>query len=348
MAHTTHFEREIREQPEIIRTQIARGRAASDAVAQAIRAFNPKSVVIAARGSSDNAARYAQYVFGAHNRLTVALAAPSLFTIYGAEPSLAGMLVIGVSQSGQSPDIAAVVQAGARQGAMTVAITNDPASPLAKSAAHCLPLYAGEERAVAATKTYTSQLVALAMLSASLEVSESRWADITALPEHAANAIASSPPAEPLASRFRYAERFVVIGRGFNYATAFEVALKLKETSYVVAEPYSSADFRHGPAALLEKGFPVVLIAPSGGVVEDVAGLFALLDERRTEVVAISDQASILDRARTRLPVPANVPEWLSPVVTVIPGQLFALGLATTRGLDPDAPRGLSKVTHTR
>ena len=233
----------------------------------------PRYVVIAARGSSDNAARYAQYLFGAHNRLAVCLATPSLFTFYDAAPSLAGALVIGVSQSGQSPDIVAVVESGRKQGALTLAITNRPGSPLAAAAEHTLPLLAGEERAVAATKTYTAQLCALAMLSAALEGGEARWAELSAVPGLVEQAIAANAGVEGKVERYRYAEHFAVVGRGFNYSTAFEVALKMKETSYLVAEPYSPADLLHGPVAMIDRGFPVLLVAPSGRVLSDVAQL---------------------------------------------------------------------------
>ena len=231
-----------------------------------MREFAPRFVVIAARGSSDNAARYAQYLFGAHNRLPVCLATPSLFTFYDAAPSLAGALVIGVSQSGQSPDIVAVVESGRRQGALTLAITNRPGSPLGLAAEHTLPLLAGEERAVAATKTYTAQLCALAMLSAAVEGASLRWAELDRVPGLVEQAIALNAAVDEKVARYRYAEHFVVVGRGFNYATAFEVALKMKETSYLVAEPYSPADLLHGPVAMIDRGFPVLLVAPSGRV----------------------------------------------------------------------------------
>ena len=186
----SQVEKEIREQPEALSRLLEEGRGGAEEVAARVRAFSPRFVVIAARGSSDNAARYAQYLFGAHNRLSVCLATPSLFTFYDAAPSLAGALVIGVSQSGQSPDIVAVVEAGRKQGALTLAITNRPGSPLAAAAEHTLPLLAGEERAVAATKTYTAQLCALAMLSAALEGGESRWAELSRVPGLVEQAIA--------------------------------------------------------------------------------------------------------------------------------------------------------------
>lgn len=346
---TTLFEQEIREQPAALERQLAAGRAEVDAAAAAIRAAAPHSVMIAARGTSDNAARYAQYVLGAHNGLAVGLAAPSLFTHYAAPPRLGGSLVVGISQSGQSPDIVAVVEEGRRQGALTLAITNDPASPLARAASHVIALHAGAERAVAATKTYTTELMALAMLSAALEGpgAQARWDELAAVPRHVDAMLALQRTVEPAASRCRYAERFVVLGRGFNYSTAFEIALKIKETSYVIAEPYSAADFKHGPAAMLELGFPIVLVAPRGKVA-DASALLDLLEQRQAEVIAISNDPAVLSRAHTALAIPDDVPEWLSPLVAVVPGQWLALSLALTRGSNPDAPRGLSKVTHTR
>jgi glucosamine--fructose-6-phosphate aminotransferase (isomerizing) len=330
----THFEEEIRQQPEALARLLRDGRLAIEAVADRIRAAPPAWVTIAARGTSDNAARYAQYVLGANNRLSVALAAPSLFTVYGAPPRLAGSLVVGVSQSGKSPDIVAVVVEGRRQGAITVAITNEPASPLATAAELVVPLDAGIERAVAATKTYTTELLAIAMLSAALDRDdEARWRALEEVPGQVQRAIdGGARPAADAAARAAKASRFLVLGRGFNLATAFEIALKIKETSYVITEPYSFADFKHGPMALLEPGFPVLLV--EGGPREDHDAILALLTERAADVVPIG--------------APAGVEEWLSPIAAVVPGQLFALELARTRGQDPDRPRGLSKVTETR
>jgi glucosamine--fructose-6-phosphate aminotransferase (isomerizing) len=344
----SQVEKEIHEQPEVLERLLRDGRETAEGIASRVRTFGPRFVVIAARGSSDNTARYAQYLFGAHNRLAVSLATPSLFTFYEAAPSLADALVIGVSQSGQSPDIVAVVESGRRQGALTLAITNRSDSPLAAAAEHTLPLLAGEERAVAATKTYTSQLCALAMLSTALEGGEPRWAELARVPVLVERAIGLNAALDDKVARYRYAEHFVVVGRGYNYATAFEVALKVQETSYVLAEPYSPADLLHGPVAVIDRGFPVLLVASSGRVLEDLENLTALLERRSGELIAISDDPEVLDRVRTPLSLPAGVPEWVSPMVAVVPGQLFAVALARTRGLDPDRPRGLSKVTETR
>jgi glutamine---fructose-6-phosphate transaminase (isomerizing) len=343
----SQVETEIREQPDVLARLLREGRARAEEIAARIRERAPRYVVIAARGSSDNAARYAQYLFGAHNRLAVSLATPSLYTVYGAGPSLAGALVVGISQSGRSPDIVAVLEAGRRDGSLTLAITNEPESPLARAAEHVLPLGAGPERAVAATKTYSASLGALAMLSAALEASTARWEELGRLPASLQAALEGNQALDDTVARYRYAEQFVVVGRGFNYSTAFEVALKMKETSYLVAEPYSPADLLHGPVAMIDRGFPALVIAASGRVLPDLAALMGTLAERHAELVAISDDSGILARARVGLRLPGGVPEWLSPLVAVLPGQLFAVALARTRGLDPDSPRGLSKVTET-
>ncbi len=344
----SQVETEIREQPDVLARLLREARPAAERIAARIRERAPRYVVIAARGSSDNAARYAQYLFGAHNRLPVCLATPSLFTLYEAGPSLAGALVVGVSQSGRSPDIVAVLEAARRDGALAIAITNEPESPLARAAEHVLPLGAGPERAIAATKTYTASLGALAMLSAALEGGGgARFRELEALPERLRDTLELNATLDDKVARYRYAEQFVVVGRGFNYSTAFEVALKMKETSYLLAEPYSPADLLHGPVAMIDRGFPALVIAPSGRVLPDLTALMGTLHERRAELVAISDDASVLARARVGLRLPPGVPEWLSPLVAVVPGQLWAAALARSRGLDPDKPRGLSKVTET-
>jgi glucosamine--fructose-6-phosphate aminotransferase (isomerizing) len=304
-------------------------------------------VLIAARGTSDNAARYAQYLFGAHNHVQVALATPSLFSLYGTPPSLAHALVIGISQSGQSPDIVSVLAEARRQGRPTLAITNLEASPLAQTADYIIPLHAEKEQAIAATKTYTTSLTALAMLSACLEENAARMADIDRIPDLMQATLDGLALAINRTERYRYMERCAVLGRGFNYATAFEIALKTKELTRVVAEPYSSADFRHGPIATVTPGFPVIVVAPRGAVSQDLAELIDLLHRRQAELLIISDDTALLEKATLPLPIPAGLEEWLTPLVSVIPGQLFGMKLAEARGLNPDQPEGLKKVTET-
>jgi glucosamine--fructose-6-phosphate aminotransferase (isomerizing) len=340
------FEQEIREQPACLERLVRQGRAGTLEVAERLRAFGPCFVVIVARGSSDNVARYAQYLFGIRHGLTVALATPSVQTRYGASPSLGGALVVGVSQSGRSPDLLAVIEEGRRQGALTLAVTNDSQSALAQAAELRLPLLAGEERAVAATKTYANQLLAFAMLSAALQGDEEAWGHLGALPEAVAAAIAeNTSPALP--EYLQETPRLAVLGRGYNFSTAFEVALKVKETSYVMAEPYSFADFLHGPVAMVDPSLPLVVIAPSGRTDEDADAAVELAHRLQAPLAVVSDRAGLLAEADCPLPLPKAVPEWLSPIVAVVPGQLLGLALAESRGLDPDQPRGLSKVTRT-
>lgn len=345
-AASTHFERELREQPAVLARLLREGQAGARAIAAAVARRGPRFAVLAARGSSDNAARYGQYLFGARNRLVAALATPSVFTHYRAEPDLSAALVIGVSQSGQSPDVIEVLASGRRQGALTVALTNDPRSPLAAAAEFILPLLAGEERAVAATKTYTAQALALAMLSAALRDDDAAWDELRALPEQVQATLDRNPGAVDQAGACAACARLVVVGRGYNLATVGEIALKVKETSGVMADGYSSADFQHGPQAVLADAVPLLAVAPGPRLFDDLERAWRLARERRVPLIVISDRPELLDAADTRLELP-TVPEWLSPLVAVVPGQLWSLGLSLARGRQPDAPSGLTKVTHT-
>jgi glucosamine--fructose-6-phosphate aminotransferase (isomerizing) len=318
-------------------------------IAHLIRDRGVGSIFLAARGSSDHAGLYAKYLMGAFNRLPITLAAPSLFSIYDSPPALGNALVLGISQSGQSPDIVAVLAEGRRQGVPTLAITNDPGSPLAEAADHVIDLGVGPEKAVAATKTYTAQLMAVAMLSVTLSDRQDQLDELRRVPSLVEGALTLDSEIERGVERYRYMRHCVVLGRGYNYATAYEWALKLKELTYLIAEPYSSADFQHGPVAVVSSGFPVLSVAPQGAVFEDMLALLTtLVNERKVELVMLSNEARALALADTPLPLPAGLPEWLSPLVSIVPAQLFSYYLARAKGHDPEAPRGLSKVTLTR
>jgi glucosamine--fructose-6-phosphate aminotransferase (isomerizing) len=345
--HNTHLYREIHEQPDVLRRLLDREEPTAQALADLIRARDIDHVVIAARGTSDNAGRYAQYVLGAMNSLSVGLAAPSLFSIYRRPPRFGNALVLGISQSGKSPDIVSVLAEARRQGALTAVLTNRPASPLAEQGDVVIDLHAGHELAVAATKTYTAELAAIALISVSLSGSPEERAALLALPDAMERTLGIEDTVADVAPRYRYMQRCVVVGRGYNYATAFETALKLKEMTYTIVEPYSSADFLHGPLAMIEQGFPVILVAPSGLMATEMTDFAQTLRERQAEVVAISDAPELLAAARVPLALPAPVPEWLSPVTAIVPGQLLALHLAHTRDYDIDSPRGIRKVTET-
>ena len=349
MPTDTHLYREIYEQPAAVERLLAQEREAAARLARAIRDEGVSHVVIAARGTSDNAARYAKYVLGSMNGLTVALATPSLFSIYGRPPRFDGALVVGISQSGRSPDIVAVLAEARRQGALTAVISNTPDSELARLGDHVIELGAGEERSVAATKTYTTELAAIALLSATLAGGGRYMTELETAPETMKATLEMMyETIARIAPRYRYMQGCVVIGRGYNYATAFELALKMKELTYTIVEPYSSADFLHGPMALVAEEFPVIVIAPSGALLAQMGEFVDKLAEHRAETIVISDDETLLGKARIPLQLPQTSPEWISPMVTILPGQLLALHLANERGYQVDAPRSIRKVTETR
>jgi len=348
MLEQSNLYKEIHEQPDVLDRLLTQEKTVIQELAAAIRERNISHVVIAARGTSDNAGRYAQYLLGAVNSLTVALATPSLFSIYKQPPRFGNALVLGISQSGKSPDIVAVLAEARRQGVLTAAITNFSDSDMGKVADYVVNLHAGVEQSIAATKTYTSELAAIALLSVSLANNADMLAALTQIPTTVAATMSMEATIAQITERYRYMRDCVVIGRGYNYATAYELSLKLKELTYTLAEPYSSADFLHGPLALIEHGFPVIVIAPSGLVLPELQAFMQTLQQRSAEIIAISDDATTLGLARIPLALPQSVPEWLSPITAIIPGQLFAMHLAHVRDYDPDHPRGLRKVTETR
>jgi glutamine---fructose-6-phosphate transaminase (isomerizing) len=340
---------EILEQPEVAQRLVASGPGRIAPVAEAIRSRDVQYAVIAARGSSDHAALYAQYAFGVRNRLPVALAAPSIQSLYGVVPRFERAAVLGISQSGASPDVVGVISAARAQGAVTVAITNDPRSSLARAAEHVIDLEAGTERAVAATKTYTAELIVLAQLSAALLGDDTAQADMARLPDAMARATAVEGDAAAIARAQAAMSRCVVLGRGFNYATAREWALKLKEVAGVLADPYSSADFQHGPLSIVEPGFAVLAVASSGPAAADMGPLLRRLrDEQGAELLVISDAADLRQAATYSLALPEGVAEWLTPIVSIVPAQLHAYHMALARKRDPETPRHLRKVTLTR
>ena len=339
--------RDIHEQPNALARFLDAESANVQRIAAEINRCQPTYLTIAARGTSDNAATFAKYVFASFNGLPVALATPSLYSIYHTPPRLTDSLVIAISQSGESPDILAVVEEAKRQQTLTLAVTNSAESRLARAADMVILQHAGEEKTIAATKTYTTQLAALALLSITLADDSARRRELEAVPAAVAGALSLDSPVEQAAARLREMHTCLVIGRGYNYTTAFEIALKLKELAYVIAEPFSSADFMHGPFALIQGGFPVIVIAPRGRVCDDLIAVSSQLKNRSADLIVISDSPDALALADSPLVLPVSQPEWLSPLTAVVPGQLLAYHLTTAKGFDPDHPRGLTKVTRT-
>jgi glucosamine--fructose-6-phosphate aminotransferase (isomerizing) len=342
------LEAELREQPDALARLLERQEAAARAAAAAFRRRDVRYILIASRGSSSNVARYAQYLLGRAHRVPVMFATPSLYTIYGQPPRLDGAMVVGISQSGASPDVVAVLAEARDQGRPTLAITNDTASPLARTAESVLALEAGREQAVAATKTYLNSLGVVALLFTAIGDDAVARKELAAMPAALAAQIELSVTDPPPLDEYRDAIGATVVARGVNYGTGYEIALKIRELTGLVTEAFSPADLMHGPIAAVQEGWPVVVVAPSGPARPSVEEIVAPLRARGARLIAVSDVRAVLRRAQTRLPLVRGVPEWLSPLTAVVPGQVTAMRLTELRGLDLDRPRGLRKVTLTR
>jgi glucosamine--fructose-6-phosphate aminotransferase (isomerizing) len=342
----SHFRDEIAEQPEVAARLLQQSRDAVAAIGTRIREIRPRGYVIAARGSSDHAALYAKYLFGVRNRALVALAAPSLFTHYAKPPHLEGQCVIGISQSGASPDVVSVLEEARQQGALTIAISNDAESPLGKAAEYILALGAGQERSVPASKTYTASLLALALISQAVDDDIAFEAALAMVPRAMAKALEMDPDLEKLAAQLT-GSRVIVLGRGFNFSTAEELALKLMETSYVMARAWSVADFEHGPIAVVEAGIPVVVVDGGGAVAASIGSIRERVGAKGCPVVQLVDgEVGEVDPATT-VQVASGLPEELTPMSLAVLAQLLAYRVAVARGFDPDRPREIHKVTRT-
>jgi len=336
---------EIYEQPAVLDRLRRAGAATIAAMARRLQARRPAAVILAARGTSDNAALYGRYLIETRLGIPVSLAAPSVVTLYGGRLRLRGTVVIGLSQSGRSPDIVEFVEAARRSGAFTVAVTNHAVSPLARVAHESVLLQAGPERSVAATKTYTAQLMALSLLVAQAAGDRRLLALHEGLPDLVAQALHTEETVAAAAAFLSRADECIVTSRGYNFATALEGALKLKESSRLVAEALSSADFLHGPIAVVGPGFPVILAAAPGRALRHLAGVHRRLAQRRAHTIMLASHAGLLRAAVVPVRMPEVSEEALSPHVYIIPLQLLAYHVARVRGLDPDRPRGLRKVT---
>jgi glucosamine--fructose-6-phosphate aminotransferase (isomerizing) len=335
---------EIAEQPDVFDRIRREGWPQIRELGRTIAQRQPRFVVFVARGTSDHAALYAKYLVETCLSLPAGLASPSTMTVYDAHPKMEGVLLIAVSQSGSSADLIEPVARARAGGAITVAITNSPGSPLAGASEFHLDVLAGPERAVAATKTYTAQLLTLYLLVQAIAGQGAEETD--QLSAQARELVERRDEISRLAVRYRFAEQLVTTARGYNYPTAREAALKLMETSYLICHAFSGADLLHGPMAVIDRGFPVIAIAPTGPGAEALRPVLERLGELGADTLVVGGPEAIsLGTLGFRLP--DAVPEILSPMVSIIPLQLLAWQLALERGGDPDQPRGLMKVTST-
>jgi glutamine---fructose-6-phosphate transaminase (isomerizing) len=335
---------EIFEQPAALRRALTSGiEPIRELVAEAKRR-DVRYLVLAARGTSDNAATYAKYLFQITCGIPVALAAPSVHTMYEAEVNYAGAMVIGVSQSGAGEDINEVLAQARKAGAMTAAITNTPDSRLAEIAEYVLHCNAGVEKAVAATKTYTTTLALFALIAAEWSGNKELRNGLESIETKAVMTLNSEERVEVLARTLLHAERVLTVARGLHLCTAIEASLKIAETTYTTTQAFSSADLLHGPIASVAVRTPCLLFVPNGKTAAMMGEVGDKLASRGARVITLATGAD----GPENLPLTDPGTEYLSPLVDIIPAQLLAYHLTVARGLDPDNPRGLSKVTVTR
>jgi glucosamine--fructose-6-phosphate aminotransferase (isomerizing) len=337
---------EIFEQPEALRRTFEAERAHALEFQRFARRRNFRLIVLVARGTSDNAAQFGRYLLELTTGIPVSLAAPSIHTIYHARLNLRQALVVGISQSGEGADINLVLQSARRQGAYTLGLANESRSTMTRLVDDLFLVRAGRQRSVAATKTYTGQLLLLYLLASALG-SRVTLPSVSEIPDRVAQALGIAPELRELVKPYRSMRQCVVVARGLNYANAFELALKLMETCYVVAERFSSADFLHGPIAMIERNFPVLMFMPPGKTLDGLKKLVARLRKLRARTLVISSAGVRLPPATPAIRIPGNIPEIYTPIPYIVPGQLFAALLAKVKGLDPDKPRSLRLVTKT-
>jgi len=337
---------EIQQQPRALERIIKREAGRISRFTTLLKKRRIRLIVLVARGSSDNAALFGRYLLEISTGIPVSLSAPAVHTLYRTKLDLSDALVIGISQSGEGADINMILENAGRRGVTTVAITNEANSTIAKIADETFLIHGGRERSVAATKTYTGQLMIFHLLAAALSRSK-RGMEVERLPELAARSLSMRSQVEEIVERYAFMDHCVVVGRGLNYANAYEFAIKLMETCYVVAERFSSADFLHGPIAMVERDFPAFLFAPPGRTLSGMTKLLQRLTKLGAETIVISSDNAVLSRATRALRIPEPIAEGLSPIPYIIPAQMFAALLAECKGLSPDRPRSIAKVTST-
>jgi glucosamine--fructose-6-phosphate aminotransferase (isomerizing) len=335
---------EIAEQPEVLERTIAAEREKMVKLGDFLRQKDVDLIILVARGSSDNAALFGRYLLEVTTGIPVSLSAPSVFTLYNAKLRLKRAVVIGVSQSGEGVDINHVLEQAKSFGAFTIAITNESESSMAKIADETLLIHAGREKSVAATKTYTGQMLHFYMLANAIG---DKRLDYYKIPAFTQNALELEGKVKEIVQRYVFMENCVVVGRGMNYGNSYELALKLMETCYVVAERFSSADFYHGPLAIVERRFPVILFAPKGVTQQSSVDLLNRLHELNADSLSITNDDDVERLSTHSIKLPTEIDEFLSPIPFIVPAQLFAAHLSEAKGLDPDEPRSLAKITKT-
>lgn len=337
----THMAREVADIPQAAARFLDLSSEAVGAAAQSLRNIAPGVLVTVARGSSDHAVSYLKYAVELMAGVPVASVGPSIASIYRRPLRLQGAAVIGVSQSGRSPDIVEMMRSAGESGALSIAITNHIDSPMAEVCAHCLPLHAGEERSVAATKTYVASVLAGLCLLAEWQQDDGLRAALADLPAALEKAVALDW--SPLSARLARAQSAFVLGRGPAYATACEAALKFKETCGIHAEAYSAAEVLHGPSAIVQAQFPVLALGVEDAALPQLCATAERLAAQGADVFITGADVP----GCTRLPSVGGLHPLVAPLVSMVTFYAFIESLARRRGLDPDTPPHLRKVTET-
>jgi len=335
---------EIRQQPEALERTLSAELRGVEKFKKLLTQHRPRLIVLVARGTSDNAAQFGRYLLEITTGIPVSLAAPSITTLYNARIDYRDALVVGISQSGESTDTNLVLERARQQGALTLGITNESGSAMARIAEHVFLVRAGREKSVAATKTYTGQMLHFYMLAG---VVGDKRIDYHKIPAFTQKALELETTVKEIVQRYVFMENCVVVGRGMNYGNSYELALKLMETCYVVAERFSSADFFHGPLAIVERRFPVILFAPTGVTKQSSVDLLNRVRELGADSLTITNEDEVAKLATHAIKLPVEIDEMLSPIPFIVPAQLFAAHLSEAKGLDPDEPRSLAKITKT-
>lgn len=339
--------KEIGSQPDVLEKILSQHLEKIKELCFRIRERGIKFMYIAARGTSDHAAVYAKYLMETYARIPVAFAAPSVITIYGGKPDLSDALVVGISQSGKAEDVIEVVRHARSQGALTVSITNYEDSPLSTESEYHFSCLAGEEKSVAATKTFTSQMMIMAMLASEL-TDGGFYEELKEIPAKISELLKQTEKIETTAGGFKDMQECFVLSRGMNYSIALEGALKIQETCYVRAKAYAMSDFYHGPLALLDSKIPVFVIAPKGKMSEDTMTIMKIMKAHGIKTIAVTNDPEVIKLATTTILIPKGPADCTSPFLSAVAMQVFACKLSLAKGLDPDKPRNIKKVTITR
>ncbi len=343
----THMLREIFEQPEVLEKCMKKNSAVIEEVTRVARKNDIRHVLIAARGTSDHAAVYGKYIIELLLGIPVTLAASSIFTVYGRELNLEKSLVAGISQSGEAADVLEVIKSANCNGAITVGITNNTGSVISKESRFSLDCVAGLEKSVAATKTFTAQMFLIAQLAATWSGNTDLLDQLSSIHGKVSETLGISSQIDSIVNRYRFMDECFVISRGTNYAVALEAALKIQETTYVRAKGFAASDFQHGPIAMIDRNIPVIVFCPDGPSLESMIPLIEQFENEHIDTILVSNRDDILKKGTVSLRVPCTSNDFISPFYNTVTAQIFACKLSLAKGLNPDSPRRLKKVTIT-